>query len=162
MLNNITWQGYWATLAIISTAYYLFIYLLYFKKDFKISFPRNRSLIQQDVTTNASSFNADYLSQHDGLDESEESLFTSPEAASEEHTVYACMDELAAYYEEAKKEKCNKGELLYAVQRILSKYSSLKASQYRESITNVIISEAEHICSIHLSLEEVVSVWSDK
>ncbi len=69
------------------------------------------------------------------------------------------MDELNAYFEVAKKGKCLKQELLYSVQRILSKYSSLENPQYKESITNVIISEAEHNCSIHLKEEDVVQVW---
>ncbi len=146
MLNNISWQGYWLTIALFTAGYYLIVYLLYFRKDFKIVFPDKRSL------------NGKTISQEEGTTKSFETA-TSDQA---EHLSDACLDEIHAYFHQAKRSKCVKEELLYALQRILSKYPSLKTTSYQDSITTIIRSESEHICSIHLSAEEVLQVWLDE
>lgn len=158
MLNNISWQGYWVTFAVLTTGYYLIIYLLFYRSDFKIVLP-----FREPVKKSPSSSPAitSFLQQQNqpSLFEEDGSEFTSPVNNSEEHLVYACMDELNAYFEEVKKTKCIKEEFIYALQRILSKYLSLRTSSYKESLTKVIVSEAEHQCSIHLSEDDVVKVW---
>jgi len=152
MLNNITWQGYWVTLAILATGYYLAVYLLYYRSDFKISFPRKRESL---IPGNHSSF-ASYQSPTLFDDEKE---FELPPKESEERLIYSLMDELGAYFQEAKRSKVVKEEFLFALQRLFSKYPTVKTSPYKESITNVMVSEAEHVCSIHLCAEDISKVW---
>lgn len=158
MLNNISWQGYWTTLALLSAGYYLVIYLLYYRSDFKIIFPRkgqqrNSGDVFTAVINTGNPTTQPSSIQNDGND------FEKPPIDSEEGIVYHLMDEVTAYFEESRKSRCVKEELLYAVQRILSKYQTLKGSKYQESINNVIVSEAEHLCSIHISSEEIAGVW---
>jgi hypothetical protein len=35
MINNISWQGYWMSIALLTGSYYLVILLLYYRNDFK-------------------------------------------------------------------------------------------------------------------------------
>lgn len=159
MLNNISWQGYWVTLALLTAGYYLVVYLLYFRKDFKISLPGKAGLPKSPSASPAvTSFLKEQAQPslfRDGETEDEFSTPTDPT----EQAVYACMDELTAYFESAKKAKVMKTEVLFAVQRILQKYPSLQTSEYKVSITKVIQTEAEHHCSVHLNEEEMRKVW---
>lgn len=161
MLNNISWQGYWITLALLSAGYYLVIYLLYYRIDFKVLLPRNTDLKHSGNNSTSLAFVQKSSDQSSLIGEESGSEISMPSTYSDEHLVYACMDELNAYFEEAKREKCVKEEFIYSLQRILQKYPTLKSSHYKESIMSVIISEAEHICSIHLKEDDVVQVWLD-
>jgi len=153
MLNNITWQGYWVTLAIISLGYYLVIYALFYRKDFKVLIPPHQeaSPLRNDSATSKGQGKAS-VENDDGL--------SSP--GQSDAAVFDCMDELTAFFEESKRSKCVKEELLYALQPILSKYPSLKNSQYQDSINNVIASEAKQHCSLQLSREEMIHVWLER
>jgi hypothetical protein len=79
-----------------------------------------------------------------------------------ERMVYACMDELSAYFQSSKGTKVVKEEFVFAVQKILSKYPSLKSSEFKEAVSNLIVSEAFHNCSIHLEEEDLFHVWLEK
>jgi hypothetical protein len=158
MFNNISWQGYWITLALISAGYYLAIYLLYYRNDFKIILPKSKP---QDHSGNSSlSFPS---MEKPTLQPTlfEENEHVSHPADNEDHLVSSLMDELTAYFKEAKKVKCIKEEAIYALQRILSKFPAVKNSIYKESLTNVIVTDAELHCSIHLSADDMVKVWLD-
>lgn len=153
MFNSISWQGYWTILALITTGYYLAVYLLYFRKAFTFSFPGRRG-----------GKNPEQLSTRDSprptsLFDNEKAEFALPPTGSEEHQVYALMDELSAYFAEAKKSKVIKEEALFALQRMVSKYPSLRTSTYKESLTNVMVSEAALHCSLHLSADDISKVW---
>jgi hypothetical protein len=146
MFNSISWQGYWIFLAILLAGYYLVIYLLYFRSDFSIKPAGNRRLWTPVEQGGAG----------------QSSLFPSAAAAGTPEVdllASACVDELGAYFREASRSKTTKEELLFALTQLLSKYPSLPLSEYIVSINNLIRSEAEHHCSIHISSEEVVSVW---
>ena len=161
MLNNITWQGYWTILALLSAGYYLVIYFLYYRKDFKIENPK-RGASTKHATTSAAM--ASFMQAHNAavpMNEQDVVDFGAPDEKAEQ-IVYACMDELNAFLEGVKSAKCAKPEFLYAVQKILSKFPDLKNSQFKDSISQVILSEAAHHCSIHLSEEDMVHVWLEK
>jgi hypothetical protein len=148
MFSSISWQEYWTSLTLITLGYYLAIYLLYFKKGIQLS-------SQQQVFNSESS-----------KEETQPTLFevNDPDSkqrvkAGEEHVIQACMDELNAFFENQKKTKAIKSELMFSLHTILQKYPSLRHSDYRESLTNVIATQCEAICSIHLSAEELKGVW---
>jgi hypothetical protein len=159
MFNNISWQGYWTTIALLTAGYYLSIYLLYFRNDFKVL---SRGKATEDnkhsygfvgLTPVSDEVHADRPLS--GNDEESQTL----DRNSEEAVVYACIDELDAFFNELKKGKCLKEEIISSLHSILNKYPSLKTSGYKASVTNVIIGQCEHICSIHLKADEVDRVW---
>jgi hypothetical protein len=161
MFNNISWQGYWITIALLTAGYYLIVYLLYFRKDFSIEWkkgttPKDETLFSS-VTSESAATQPVTNEQPTLFDDSSD--FQPPTKNTIESTVYACMDEVNAYLEEAKRSKCVKEEMLFALNAILRKYPSVAASEYKESVTNVIVNQCEYNCSVHLSADEVVRMW---
>ena len=145
MFNTISWNQYFIFLAASISFYYFVVYLLYFRKT-----------IETGIHQKLDSFNYDSTKKEELT-----SLFDHPSNVEDnlEHTVYACMDELNAFFENSKKSKAVKSELMFGLYTILQKYPSLRNSDYKESLTNVIATQCENICSIHLSAEELKGVW---
>ena len=102
MFNNISWQGYWLSIALLCAGYYLSIYLLYFRNDFKILIGRKTSEASFEMAPVSGP-----LKTTPGLSESdtEAEEFQNPVKNSEEAIVYACIDELDAFFNESKKRK---------------------------------------------------------
>jgi len=145
MLNGISWHDYITFLAASTVLYYLVVYFLYFRNSIEASFVRRGKSFKSELS----------------VKEQPPTLFD--QNAHEEHNlqnvVYGCMDELNAYFENQKISKTIKSELMYGLYRILQKYPSLRNSDYKESISNIIATQSENICSIHLSAEELKGVW---
>jgi hypothetical protein len=161
MFQEISWQSYWTVIAVLSGVYYFVIYLLYFRKDFAIKWSRNSKSNEESPF---SSFTAGGAASQPVTPEqstlfhgSEE--FQSPAKDTIESAVYTCMDEINAYLGEAKRSKCVKEEMLYALNAILRKYPAIAGSEYKESVTNVVVNQCEYHCSVHLSADDVVKVW---
>lgn len=146
---NTTWQGYGITLALFPACYYFAIFLLHYRKDVKPDFT-GRTLVPA-----AGSFSPGHFTLLPFSPDRKEKSASSATVAKQ--SAYACIDELAAYFVESKRIKCVKQELLFVVQRILSKPPSLRYSEFQEAITNVIASEAKQRCSIQL--KEMRRVW---
>lgn len=144
MLNNLTWQGYWATLALLAAAYYLVIYLLYFRKDVALVFPAKKN---RPVFPSASPAVTTFLKEQ------------VPPSNELDAMVNSCVTEIAAYFEQSKKEKLDTGTVLTAMHAILSKYPQLKGSDFQQPILQLIVSEANHLRGLHLSEEEVFHGW---
>lgn len=151
MFSNISWQQYWSSVVIIILAYYLVIYLLYFRKGFALLLPSRRH--ELNLIPKGKEESQPSLFENDGLESKQMT------ANNEEHIAYACMDELNAFFENQKASKAVKSEVLNALHGVLQKYPLLRNSDYKESITNVIVMQCENICSIHLSAEELKGVW---
>lgn len=149
MFSNISWQEYWISLVAITLAYYLVIYLVYFRKSLPLSSPKQ--VYNLDASAKGES--------QATLFEGNNSKIQQTMKESEEPIIEACMDELNAFFENQKKEKAIKSELMFGLYTILQKYRSLRTSDYKESLTNLIATECENICSIHLSAEELKGIW---
>jgi len=155
MLSKISWEAFLIFIALSTLVYYLLVYLLYFRTELKAGIPHTTSKSFDNSETfsfktekkNPSLFDPIPINRAPSDDEAQESM------------AYACMDELNAFFENQKKTKALKPELMHSLFTILQKYPSLGKSAYKESITNVIALESENICSIHLSAEELKGVW---
>src|ERR1035437_9935052 len=122
MLTNISWQNYWTTLSVLVAAYYIIIYYLYFRNNFSL---RLNNAFKRNIATNNTELTRGK--------EDEANIFES------------CLNELATFFEEANGRKWIKEELLYALQRIFKKYTSLKNSSYEETIQRVTILQCKDI-----------------
>lgn len=149
MFNNISWYDYWTSLAVITFAYYLAVYLLYFRNRNSLSFIKQILIPRDSVKED----------RQPALFDNQISEFQQPSKDSEEYIVYACMDELNAFFDNQKKSKAVKSEVMFALHGILQKYPALKSSEYKDSLFNVIATQCENVCSIHLSAEEMKGVW---
>jgi len=152
MLHSISWQEYWITVAIISIFYYLVVYLTCFRgilksnsgvQKAKFSFANTELKVEQSVSTMSSN----EMQQSSKIDKSDE-------LAAE-----ACLDEINAFFENKKGSRPVKTEMVFSLYTLLQKYPSLRNSDYTETLNRVITTQAEAICSIHLSAEELKGVW---
>ena len=158
MFDTVSWQGYGIVIFLLTVSYYLTIYLLYFRNDFKVSFRRGAiSGNKNSYDFGSLSFIKDEVRTNVSLEDSEE--FQTPVENNEKAVVYACIDELDAFFSESKKSKFLKEDIVFALQGILKKYPSLKTSPYKLSLTHVIVGQCENICSIHLKADDVDRVW---
>lgn len=155
MLSKVSWEAYLIFIALSTLVYYLLVYLLYFRTELKAGLPRMAS----NSVDNSETFSFKTEKQNPSLFDP---IPINRAPSDEEHQqsiAYACMDELNSFFENQKKTKARKPELIHSLYTILQKYPSLGKSAYKDSITNVIAAESENICSIHLSAEELKGVW---
>ena len=149
MLNTISWQGYWTCIALATISYYLFLRFVYFRENlfngFRPSGKKTESVTSQraDIHRNSISENAVPIIPLDQI----------------ERACNACMDELEAFFEEQKRTKAVKGELLFSLHILVQKYPLLRESEYHIAISNAIKVQCENLCSISLNDEEVKGVW---
>lgn len=136
MFSKISWQNYWTTIALLTAAYYLIIYFLYFRGNFSAKVFKTFKINDAINSTNTASGKED-----------EATVFDS------------CLNELATFFEEAQGRKWIKEELLYALQKILKKYTSLKDSSYEETIQRVTILQCKDICSVHINVGDLNQLW---
>ena len=161
MFHTISWQTYWQTLVLLLAGYYLAVYLLYYRSDFKIRVHRT-----SPGSSGPSSLPAFYLEKQphsrtqSSLFEEDAPSTQDPGRDREEQIVYSCMDELMAFFEQAGRSKWAKEELIQALHRILRKYPALTTSSYKESLSKALASGCAHHCSVHLDAEDVARVWS--
>jgi|SRR5215469_18350977 len=135
MFNEISWQSYWTTLTITLFIYYIVVCLFYYSKDLK-QWLRQKSNEKMNWSPRE-------------VDEETEKILTD------------CMNEVSAFFELAKRNKCVKNDLIYALQNILKKYSVLDIPACKNLLNSAIATQCEHICSIRLSKDDVSRVWLD-
>jgi hypothetical protein len=161
MFHTISWQSYWLTLALLLAGYYLAIYLLYYRSDFKIGLSRKSlgNSLSSPVPSNNREMQTDTMLQPSLFDKIEAPLLPTAVVSTEEYLAEYCMDELSAFFEEARSRRWVHEELIMALQSILRKYPALKSSSYKEPLSNVIVTQSENFCSLHLGREDMVRVW---
>jgi hypothetical protein len=153
MLHSISWQSYWTCMVVLALLYYVLVYWLYFRNS---TAPLHRMM--RASTAQASPLHSTGTSNRAARDDNDS--FSVPDEATEERAVYNCMDELNAFFAQAKKARWANAELVFALTKILKNYSFLTKSPYQASLTSVIRREAEHHCSVHLSDDEVAELWA--
>ena len=152
MFTSISWSAYWTVLSLLSGIYYVLILLFYFRKA-RLTEKAGESLSLHPFHPFSSG------KEKQPLGPPLERDFEQPARGTLEHLAYTCIDELNAYIQEAKRMKVDKTGFLNSVRSILSKHPTLAKSEYGEAIFNVLQSEAAHHCAIHISKEEIDSVW---
>lgn len=161
-MQQISWQSYWTTLAIIVVLYYAIVVFLFYRN--KLIFWTQGTASGSRVQQAAAPLDNFHEQKIDGnvslLKDDDRNAFADPQPGSEEHIVYSCMDECNAFFEAAKSSKPVKKDLILSLQQILSKYPTLKSSTYKESISNVIAAQCKQNCVIHLDEEDKVLLWA--
>lgn len=152
MFHEISWHSYWTWVLAITFIYYLFVCICYFRESIRRFL--NHWPTTQTPFVNSGTKEQDLMPNlFDGHHSS------ANNSNGEEHVAQSCMDELDAFFENQKRSKAVKSELMFSLYSILQKYPSLKSSEYKQSVTNIIATQSENICSIHLSAEELKGVW---
>ena len=129
MFESISWSQYFIATLICTLAYYLFIWIIYFKA----AMPSFRT------TSTTGNFH------QQGVDVTDEAVPITKQV----------MDELRPVF----LNKENKTELILALQLHLKRYRSIDAPGFREMINAFVVSESLSICSIRLGEEDQRAVW---
>ena len=58
MFNNISWQNYWTALAVISAAYYVAVYLLFFRSKFSFRILKGRKIVFNNNNADEAGFDS--------------------------------------------------------------------------------------------------------
>lgn len=129
MLQSITWPEYFTYLFFAVIAYYLFIWLVFFKA--KLSFLTNINSIR--------SFSVHAEDQPDEV------------MATAQHII----DEIRPLFNGRE----NKNELILALQLKLRKYNDWHEPGFRDTLNEFIQSECQTKCSIRLSEDDQRALW---
>jgi type I site-specific restriction-modification system R (restriction) subunit len=180
MLKEITWKDYWTIVLVLTAVYYIFILLLFYRRElaiiakgkgnFKMSFkdeskvslrngnemvsPTVRSPLREEEEANPSA-----NIHSDDIDEilnDEDNNFHEINLIPYAHEL---ADEIKQLVEKAKEKRYIKEELLFSIQKLIKAYNQLKGTSYQREINNLIISTCKTQCSLHLSADEVDTVW---
>ena len=144
MLEAITWNSYFITLAIGITVYYLIIIGLYYPKEL-------RSLISgKSLQFNPS-----------GQQEKEQHLSkTDPTETDRFEELEATVAELNGILGKAGQNRTSKETLLRQLIHTLSNHTGLREPAYRVAVINFILEHAEKQCRITLTESEVEEAWA--
>lgn len=129
MLRSISWSQYFLTICLATVLYYLFIWVVFFKAR---------------------------LSFLDGIRQ-----INSPSPMVEDapdevmSTVQHVLDEVRPVFAG----RCNRNELLMALQSRLAKYKNVDDPVFRDTINQFISDESERQCSIRLGKDDLRTVW---
>lgn len=142
MFTQFTWSDFFLTLLVIVLFYYAIILYFFYRKDILVRFTKPR------YAATPFAFQAlEKETQDLAIDESDEYLLQT------------CADEITAYLQEAKRKKCLKTELLFALNRIVQKYAPQLDEDLKTTITNMLKAQCEDICAIHLNGDDLKAVW---
>lgn len=138
MFTDISWSSYITFIIVVCTVYYLVIAFRFYRSD---------------VLQLISGLKPAQVSSHQiGLKQAFENQNIFQLAQS-------LADEIQAYFNQAGKNKLIKEEILSSLKLLIARYPAIKDSSFKEMIQNLIITESETNCSIHLSEQELSEVW---
>ena len=145
MLQNISWQAYWVTLAITLLIYYSVVLVLFYRS----------SILERIYRKDTQNPDAQPSFFQKGVTASNTSK--EPEADS---VVPSLVSELHAFFQAAGPRAYTKEALLQSIKMIIRKYrGEIDQSQHQRSINQLLLVLSEQHCAIHLSAAEVSSVW---
>ena len=157
MINNISWTSYWCVLIILVIIYYGLILLKYYRSELRNLLSGRSSLLSAghfQVTRPEPTLK--------GNNHQDEVLHDSHHSNGDNELlpiVQSLTDEITAYMEQAGHAGAAKGEIINALQHLIKKYPGIKFTPYQEPISNLLKSECENKCSVHLSTEDTRQVW---
>ena len=132
MLNEIAWQTFWLAIMTVFVLYYSVIYWFYFRGNAISFYPKNPAVFESGA----------------GMSRVQE----------EDIIVNACLDEINAFFEEKKKCRTVRADVLNGLQHIFQKYPSIKGS-YQEAIQKVIATQCANSCGIQIDCDDIGKMW---
>jgi len=154
MLKNISWSDYWTFIAVVLVIYYATICCLYYLDEVKQIVHSKSNVLLCNVTKNRSQF----IKQHEKKSPSQNEIVTAQEEMAS--LVKELTNEITNAFKYASSHNLIRQEIIYALQQIVSKYSSIKNSPFKSFATNHILTECANYCSIHLSEEDLRVLWT--
>ncbi|HMU47314.1 MAG TPA: hypothetical protein PKC72_13160 [Chitinophagaceae bacterium] len=154
MLQHISWSDYLTFIALSGAIYYAWVLFVYYRHDL---LPAAKA--KQPISTDALQFRA--ADSQQTATTNHKDYQPKAEEAGPPQMLQSFTDEVKAYIEEASNKETEKEILLQCLYVIAGKYPSLAQSEYRDSLDQFLISEAEMNCAVFLSDSEVRRIWNE-
>lgn len=153
MLNNITWTEYIIAVAILTTFYYLYIGLRYFRGDIQNLLAGKQKSQPAFIPVQQDAFPKEaFPEQSEDLRETGEDQF---------ELVGQLIEELKSIIADASRENLEPNEFKPTISQVLKEYPGIEKSPLRGSVNELIVTEWEKNSAVVLTLEEVDVLWRD-
>ena len=146
MLEAITWNTYFSTMAVSMAAYYIIIIVSYYPHEF-------RSLLSGRINKFSQARQQEEEQHHRRTDEKPTDHFEELEAT---------VAELNGILGKAGQNRTSKETLLMQLIQTLSNHTGLREPAYRVAVINFILENAVRHCQINFSEEELEEAWADQ
>ena len=154
MFSNISWYQYIIFICASAFTWYVAIFYIYYRHDLLQILQAKKAFHESDGRT-GHNFNIQQENPA-GIN-----LKNSPSSPDMSQVIQSFTDEVAAYLEEAGKNKVTKADLLISIGRIANKYPLLAKSNFRDSLDQFIKLQTETYCAMFLNEEDLNNVWRD-
>lgn len=138
MLTGITWAQFLEGIALLLTAYYAAVGLLYFKKEIRNVIHRKPASITQ-------------VNDEHSAQSPQDPLMPS---------LYELMTGIKTLLQAAASEKYAANETIFGLQQLIREYPAIKASRFVPSINNEIIQLSNELFGQPLSADEITAIWN--
>jgi len=177
MLQEITWNNYWAIILVLTIGYYIIVFLLFYKRELINVVKGNVKTLDESKISlvNSNSEMIPSIVQSSMFEEDEGKAFASVHSDNIDEIInnddndfheinlipyaHELADEIKQVIEKAREKSYIKEELLFSLQKIIKAYGHLKGTSYHHDINNLITECCKTHCSTHLSADEVATVW---
>lgn len=156
MLERISWGEFWTAIIILAAIYEILIVLIFFRKEIS-------QLALKSGKANADNTNT--LKIHQQFFPNMSATTSNTENAAEKENnqlmppVHDLVQTLKEFLSDVAERSFIKEEIIMGLQIIIREHKNLIGTQFQKSINDFIAAECDEKCSIHLSAEELNSVW---
>jgi len=160
MFTNISWGNYITVITLVSAGWYIYVGLRYYFSEFKYYVQKKTDRRSQNANE------IDFSPQGDQKSENRD--FLNPASSFEEtgNDVFDQIEEVIKRIKEAvssaSKIKLVKEEFLDYLGLILQEYPSLRDSDFRSSLNELIVQECGKLESLSLTQQEADLLWNEK
>jgi hypothetical protein len=153
MLNKISWSSFAWILVLILIAYYLYVFVVYFRKEiFSFGSINKKSVTENNtlkIPINKDTSSIDKPSMES--DKSVEDSFT---------LVHDLLEDLKELFLNASETKMIREELIQAIRSKLKTYPLIGQTDLVEDINNHLVQEAKDKCAMELYPEDLKQIWN--
>jgi len=137
MLQGITWAQFMTGTALVTTAYYAVIGLVYFRQEFTAIVKGKKP-------------------------EQSKKSFTEPQTAMDPlmPDIYELMASIKGHMQRAATQHYVVNETIFGLQHLIQQYPAIKASRFVPSINNEIIQLSNELLGQPFSADEITAIWN--
>jgi hypothetical protein len=167
MLSKISWSEFIWFIIFLVIPYYLFVISVYFRKEMFAFFKQKHNSHSHVFQAASSEYKSEPSELEQKASESKQESFNDSEnnsAMPEQDDVpftviHELIEDLKKLFAVAAKTKMIKEELMQAVRSKLKTYPILRGADIQEDINQHIRLEAQEVCKISLSPEDIKLLW---
>lgn len=157
MTISLTWASYALIVTVCLGIYYSVIGFMFYRPNLKTSATGSEKNMVTESELVSNSF-ANIKQQNLFGEEQSEGIILQNEEATFNPEAQDFADEIVAFTSSCN-EEITKEKLLLSLTRIIQKYPSLKDSEQRYELNQLIAISTENYCSIHVSADELSELW---